>query len=66
MSIKGLLKAPLRVPLPLFLPLKAQNTLGDHWEGRKEMGRGLLETFVFPIHETIAGKIKRLGEERTD
>ena len=66
-SIKGLLKALLprrvRVP-PSVLPLKAENTLGDHWEGEraKEGGgsRGSsLKTFVFPIHETIAGKIKR-------
>ena len=65
-SIKGLLKALLLPPsvLPRFLPLKAENTLGDHWEGERakegEGSRGSsLKTFVFPIHETIAGKIKR-------
>ena len=68
-SIKGLLKAllPRRVPpsvLPRFLPLKAENTLGDHWEGERARDGGgsrgaSLKTFVFPIHETIAGKIKR-------
>ena len=57
-SIKGLLKAPLRRRPSLFLPLKAENTLGDHWE-RRRWGGGMLKTFVFPIHETIAGKIKR-------
>ena len=40
-SIKGLLKAllPRR-----FLPLKAENTLGDHWEGERAMegAEGLL------------------------
>ena len=54
-SIKGLLKALLprrvRVPpsvLPRFLPLKAENTLGDHWEGGRREQRVFSQDLCIP------------------